>query len=378
MATNMRVGDHEYYRMRKTIGHKVVDGEKIPIRKAFTGRNKTEAERKYRDWLLSRSDHEEIEDTFGDLAAYYTENVLPNDSRYAKGTQILYAGAYQLYVRPMKPLLSTPISSVDIKTLQNAILGLQQTQAQSVPKNVAKWMKAFYKWASISGYCDDISKALVSPSSHREVEDEIAFWDDDSLQMLLDFMEEENHRLRFFVIFAVNTGLRVAEIMALTYDDIKDGYVTVNKQYQHNAIRKPKSQDSYRSVPLNDLTREEFEKYHDWHLKEMKRRGYSTNIIFSTKTGHYQTYSILRRSLERTYKRIQEYLEREYPDPEERPEFVSHSIHAFRATFATNLAHNGVRLEVARRLLGHSSIEVTAKYYTAVTDRDKEEAVAMI
>ena len=88
------------------------------------------------------------------------------------------------------------------------------------------------------------------------------------------------------------------------------------------------------------------------------------------------TYSILRRSLARTYDRIRRSLDAEYADtPEERPVFVSHAVHAFRATFATNLAKKGVRLEIARRLLGHSSIEVTAKYYTAVTDDDKEDAV---
>ena len=361
---NMSAGGHDYYRMRKTIGHKIEDGKKVPIRKTFVGKNKSEAEAKYAQWLIEDQE-QKADETFGSLAEFYTMNVLPHE-KYAEGTVIVYRGAYHNYVRPMQSIMSMKLSDVDVKILQNAILSLDGPE--SAPKNVTKWVKAFYKWASAGGYCDDISRALAAPSKRREAESEIEIWDDESIRILLDYMTATHHRLRFFVLFALNTGLRVGEMLALTYDDIIDGYVTVNKQLQRGTILPPKSQDSYRSVPLNDMLQEELEAYRDWHQSEMQYLGYQTDVVFSTKTGHTMTYSILRRSLERAYARISK----------TDPGFVPHRVHAFRSTFATRLARSGVRLEVARQLLGHSSIEVTAKYYTAVTDADKESAVAKL
>ena len=365
-VVNMTSGGHDYYRLRKTIGHKIVDGERVPIRKTFLGRNKSEAEAKYEAWRLE-GQSSDSDETFGSLAEYYTINVLPNEKRYAEGTVVLYRGAYQLYVRRMKSLLSTNISEVTLKTLQNEILSLGN-EAQSVPKNVVKWMKAFYRWASAGGYCDNIAKALTAPSNRREEANEIEIWDDHSIEILLDFMQEEHHRLRFFVILALHTGLRVGELLALTYSDIENGVITINKQLQRGKILPPKSQDSYRTVPMSPSLQVEFQTYRDLHQKEMKRYGYSSDLIFPTKTGNTMTYSIIRRSLERTYDRILKI------DDGFRP----HNIHAFRSTFATKLAQSGVRLEVARKLLGHSSIEVTAKYYTAITEQDLRDAVTKL
>ena len=42
--------EYEYYRVTRTIGHEIVDGKKVPIKKQFYGRSKTEAENRYDDW----------------------------------------------------------------------------------------------------------------------------------------------------------------------------------------------------------------------------------------------------------------------------------------------------------------------------------------
>lgn len=365
--TNMTVGDHEYFRIQKTIGYKYVNGRKVQIQKTFTGRNQTEAKAKYDEWLRTQNDHVSHE-TFGELADYFNDNVLTNNQSLAEGTVILYRSAYQSCVRTNIELMSTPITSVDIKTLQNVILGLG-TDIKNRPINTLKWMRSFYKWASASGYCSDISGALTRPRFDDEPND-IEVWDDKSIKILLDQMETENHRLRFFVILALNTGLRAGEMLALEYSDIQNGYVTVNKQLQRGTIVRPKSKASYRTVPLNDTVKRELKKHRKWHEAEMKERGYSTNVIFTTKTGNYVSHSSLRHSLERLYKRIK--------DTPRGENFTPHRIHSFRSTFATKLAKKGVRLEVAMRLLGHSSINVTTKFYTNVDDHDKLDAVNMI
>ena len=365
--TNMTVGDHEYFRIQKTIGYEYVDGKKKQIQKTFTGHNKTEAQAKYDAWVKDQKGYE-AKDLFGELGDYFNDSVLKNNDTMAEGTILLYRRAYQMHVRTHGELMATPISSVDIKMLQGLIFDLG-TEVKSRPINTLKWLKAFYKWASASGYCTDISRALVTPrfeTPKREIE----VWDDASVKILLDHMKKEDHRLRFLVILALNTGLRIGEILALEYGDIQNGNITVDKQLQRGTIVPPKSPESYRTVPMNDTVKAELKKYKKWHEAEMKSLGYTTKVIFTTNTGNYISYESLNHSLKRLYKRIKA--------TKQGKKFTPHRIHAFRATFATKLAKNNVRLDVARRLLGHSSIEITAKYYTKIDDHDKLDAVNLI
>ena len=48
-------------------------------------------------------------------------------------------------------------------------------------------------------------------------------------------------------------------------------------------------------------------------------------------------------------------------------------FHTFRHTFCTNLCRAEVPIQVASKLMGHKSVEVTAKFYTLV-DKDEQKA----
>ena len=53
-------------------------------------------------------------------------------------------------------------------------------------------------------------------------------------------------------------------------------------------------------------------------------------------------------------------------------------FHALRHTYATKLFENHVELKTASKLLGHSSIEMTADIYTHVIPKEKINAVEKI
>ena len=55
-----------------------------------------------------------------------------------------------------------------------------------------------------------------------------------------------------------------------------------------------------------------------------------------------------------------------------------HKFHSFRHTFATNLSRAGVPIEETSALLGHSSIEMTAKYYVDISTKRKMEAMKKV
>ncbi len=53
-------------------------------------------------------------------------------------------------------------------------------------------------------------------------------------------------------------------------------------------------------------------------------------------------------------------------------------FHALRGQFATSLARNGVSLAAARELMRHSTVDLTAKFYTHLRLDDKASAIAKL
>ena len=85
--------------------------------------------------------------------------------------------------------------------------------------------------------------------------------------------------------------------------------------------------------------------------------------IFTTDTGKYYNHTSLCRQLKKVYIKAGVPL---------------HTFHSYRHTFATNLSRAGVPIEQTAKLLGHSDITVTEKYYLAVGNEEKLDAVNKI
>ena len=100
-----------------------------------------------------------------------------------------------------------------------------------------------------------------------------------------------------------------------------------------------------------------------WHKEEMKKNKYKVDFIFTTSTGKLLDYHNVRRSMERLYNRCG---------------ITPKKIHAYRSTFCTELCRAKVPIEVASKLMGHKSVEVTAKHYALIRQDTKVEAISML
>ena len=366
--TNTSVNGHDYYRLRVTVGYKMVDGKKKQVIKNFNGKNKTDAEAKYKKWLTEQAKVESAkrpEATFGSLADFYAENVLAVNTKYSEGTRTLYGSVYRNYVKPDVELMSHMLIDIDQMDIQ--LFFNRLTCSPATIKSIGKFMRLLFKWLSSGGYCADLMAGVIIPKQEQKTaKHEIVTWGDESLKILMDWSAD--HRLRLLLVMALGTGLRSAELRALTYSDIYDGAVHVDKQYQHGKITPPKSRASYRTIPLHPFIVAELEKQKKQHEMEMRSRHYKTDYIFTSNTGKLLDPSDVRRSLERLYAKISE----------AEPEFEPKHFHAFRATFCTNLRKAGVRLETAAALMGHSSTDVTTQFYSAVSGTDMIGAVTLL
>ena len=180
-----------------------------------------------------------------------------------------------------------------------------------------------------------------------------------------------NHRLKLLLILAYRTGARIGELLALTYDDISDGVMVINKQYAIGyddgkpayTIQPPKTPNAYRDIPLSEDVMEAFREHEQWHRDEMMDKGYSTEYVFTTSTGEMYDRSNLRRALQRYYKRVGV----EYK-----------KFHSYRKTFCSELCAAGAPLQVVYKIMGHSSIQVTAQYYVDVDMNQKRDALSLL
>lgn len=175
----------------------------------------------------------------------------------------------------------------------------------------------------------------------------------------------KRYRIAPIFIFMLNTGLRVGEVLALTWNDIDLGNKTVsvnkslsvfkiwdtdNNTYigRKAEITLPKTVTSIRTIPLNDEAIAA--------LDEIKRRYITESIsspyVVSTKTGN----PVSERNIAKTLDRVAKVAGIE-----------SKGLHALRHTFASVAAENNMPTEFLAKIMGHTSTIVTQKHYIHLT-----------
>lgn len=363
--TAVRYGDKEYnyYRLTRTIGHEWKDGKKVPIKKQFVGTSKGAAEQKYKKYLEDQaaqklSEKLEIEaikaKTFGEYAEEYTYSILPSSS-YASGTKRRYEQSYRCHIKDTW-ICDMPLSEVRPRTIQSFYTGLD-VSAQTL-KAINKWMATFYKWVALNEYGNNVVSAISLPDKPDNSKDtDIVVWEPEEIHSILTL--SAHHRLHFMFIVMYYAGLRISECLGLKYGDIKNGIISVDRQYYQGEISPPKF-NSYRKIPAHPEVVKALDIHRTWHKREMRKNDYKTDYIFTSNSGNLLNYQNTRRSFVRFY---------------ERNGIPNKKIHAYRSTFCTELCRADVPIEVASKLMGHKSIEVTAKHYALVKQDVKIKAI---
>ena len=361
------------YRLQRKVGmRRNQNGDWVPHIKSFYGTCKSEAEEKYIAYM-SQSHTEPNRMVFrclGDALDTFADTVF-KQSRLANSTKKKYLAAYSSLLQGT-PLAGKSLSDVTALDLQRIYNDLDQ--CFSTRRALHNFLRRFYQYADLNGICPDITRSLVVPKGPTQTHDDtIDVWADEDVQAVIQALG--GSPLRLLIVLAVNTGARFAELLALTYDDIADNMLIINKQlYEMSAVddkenvtlhlEPVKSNSSNRSIPLSDDVITEIEKHRQLQKKLMQKHHYDNHgYLFTTSNGTLYYKRNIVRALTRLYQRIG---------------VPYHKFHAYRHTFGTNLSRAGVPIEVTSKLMGHASIDITAKYYVNIEAERRREAVEKI
>lgn len=176
----------------------------------------------------------------------------------------------------------------------------------------------------------------------------------------------EGHRGELFCKLILYCGLRPSEAQALQWRDLdlKERTVTVSKALKRNGtVGPPKTNAAYRTIPIPD------------HLARLIRPGEPFDDVFShNATWQRRVWENVKREMNIAMgcKVYRNKLVMPYPLADD------FTLYNLRHTYCTDLEKKGVPISIASRLMGHSSINVTAKIYTHASTEALEIARRLI
>ena len=359
--TNCVINGVPYYRIRKKIGMKMNSkGEWVTDIKPFYGKNKSDAENQIREWEENHRSGINKDEYVAKLLHYYVNEVFMNGS-HAAGSKIRYKGVYDKYIKNSNVLKEYRMNEINGQIIQSFFNDLKGKTTNSTMIAARNVLTLFFQYAELQGYCrNPMGVIKISKPNVKSNSNDIIIFTNDEIKKIVESKADGQHSYnRFLFCFALGTGLRQGELLALKYSDIINGQVKVVRQAitdtdKKRRIADTKTKNSIRYVPIPKPLLSE--------LAEMKKCHKDEDHIFLSRKGNLMDVN----NLIRSYKRFLKSIGVPYKD-----------FHTLRRTYATTLCENGVDINTVAKLLGNT-VAVAAQYYTFVSDQLKIAAVDKI
>lgn len=364
----------------------------------------------YNEYLNTGRKFVSNEMSYSDFLDYWLDNHCKINLKYH--TIEAYSNIVKTHLKPNLGFYK--LSQITKPTLQDFLnkIYVEKAYSKNFLNNIRKVLKCSFNYAVDNEYVKVNSAAnLKLPKYDEQPKDVAHIFTTEEINTILDRFKN-NHCVYYAFLTAYCTGLRIAEVFALTWDDIdfKNKTISVNK----NILKKNqaggtkgrhlsgnsttvwyfgtcKTQTSYRTVPIGDTLLNALKEYkeeqqiHKLNYGDTYMKHYKKNVInpYNKKpeTKIVNAYAEIDVALpEVDFVFVKNNGVYEGTDSTKYPFKVIHyelgipcRFHDFRDTHATRLIESGADIKAVSKRLGHRNIDITYNIYVRVTEKMENE-----
>lgn len=364
----------------------------------------------YNEYLNTGKNIKTNEMSYSDFLDYWIDNHCKINLKYH---------TIEAYSNIVKNHLKTnlgfyKLSQITKTTLQEFLnkVYVEKGYSKNFLNNIRKVLKGSFNYATDNEY------VRVNPATNLKLpkydvlpKDVAHIFTSEEINTILDRFKN-NHCVYYAFLTAYCTGLRIAEIFALTWDDIDFGNKTISvnknilKKNQVGGTKQRhlsgnsttvwyfgtcKTQTSYRTVQIGDTLLKALKEYkeeqemHKLNYGDTYMKHYKKNVINpynnKTETKIVNAYAEIDVALpEVDFVFIKNNGVYEGTDSTKYPFKVIHyelgipcRFHDFRDTHATKLIESGADIKAVSKRLGHRNIDITYNIYVRVTEKMENE-----
>ncbi|MGM9936550.1 MAG: tyrosine-type recombinase/integrase, partial [Candidatus Ornithomonoglobus sp.] len=204
---------------------------------------------------------------------------------------------------------------------------------------------------------------------------------DEEIEIILSTARRKHPNLYDLFVFLLNTGVRIGEAIALTWEDISDDYslCCINKtltRYKDNSSGKyvsenstPKNKTSDRTILLNDTLKRLLKDIKNWQTNAMHESWNENNRIFLNKRMDGWKLT----SVEQSINLFQKELKKEHGE-----KFPAITAHYFRHTFASRAIESNIPMLYLQKIGGWSNMDMISKVYGHMSNEQARDAINSI